>query len=471
MERLHALDAEFLSLEDGAVHMHIGAACVFPDPPPSCEELEHLVAAKLHLIPRYRQRVLGVPLELGRPIWVDDPHFDLRHHILHTVLPHPGDDAEFRALVGRIMSQPLDRQRPLWEMWLVEGLSGGRWALVCKVHHCMVDGVAGVGLLALVLSTEPDSRVGEPEPWDPRHAPPAPFRVADAWAGLAADSFRLARRALRAAVDPRRAVTSVTATAGGAARFLARLVPTRGLSIEGPIGPHRVWAHSSASFAHVKTIRQAFGGTVNDVALAAVTGGYRSLLLDHGDDVDHAELRSLVPVSTRHTEDGGASANRIAALLYDLPVQIADPVDRLERVRVEMAALKSTHMIDAGEAVTSLADLTPPMVLEGVTRCAIRTMHRFGQPSLNTVTTNVPGPAVPFYCLGRELCEYQPFVPISHGLRVGTAIISYNGTLFFGVTGDEDTVPDVDVVAAGAAECIADLYDRALVRLGDHRPS
>jgi len=467
VERLNALDAEFLHLEDGIVHMHIAGACVFNDPPPPFQDFEALVASKLHLIPRYRQHVRPVPLELGRPVWVDDPHFDLGYHVRHTALPAPGDDATFCRLMGRIMSQPLDRERPLWETWLVEGLEGGRWALVLKIHHCMVDGLAGVELLTVVLDLSTDTPISDPQPWTPRPEPPGVLKVLDAWGGLVSSALSTGKGISRSLARPGDAARSALETAEGAVRFIRRLAPTQPLSIEGSIGPHRVWAHSSASLANVKTIRTAFGGTVNDVVLAAVSGGYRTLLIERGDDADRAVVRSLVPVSTRR--DGrGDPGNRVSALLYELPVYLSDPVERLEVVREEMCKLKASHISEAGEVVTSIGNLAPPMVVGSISRIAIHAMHRFGQRSLSTVTTNVPGPQFPLYCLGHEMLEYRPFVPISHGLRVGTAALSYNGNLFFGVTGDYGTMPDVGVLAGAIASGIDVLHDRALARLGEH---
>lgn len=471
MDKLSALDAEFLYLEDGSVQMAIAGACIFDDPPPPLADLEALVASKLHLIPRYRQRVRTVPFELGRPIWVDDPDFDLGYHLRHTALPAPGDDSTFRRLMGRVMSQQLDRDRPLWEMWLVEGLEGGRWAIVFKVHHCMVDGIAGVGLLTVLLDMAPDVPLGEPEPWEAHREPPGARKVLDAWGGLAAGFFSLAKDVPASLAHPVTSARTALATTEGAVRFAERLTPTRRLSIEGPIGPHRVWAHSSAGLDAVRTIRTAFGGTINDVVLAAVTGGYRALLLDRGDDVDTAVVRSLVPVSTRHEDGNGVPDNRVSALLYNLPVSVADPIERLEAVQAQMADLKASHIAEAGETIASATDLVPPVVMGVVSRTTIRSMRRFGQQSLNTVTTNVPGPQFPLYCLGREMLEYRPYVPISHGLRVGTAILSYNGRLFFGVTGDFRTTPDVPVLADEAATGIEELRELALERLGDHRPS
>jgi WS/DGAT/MGAT family acyltransferase len=281
------------------------------------------------------------------------------------------------------------------------------------------------------------------------------------------DALSAAKELPSTMAHPLAAARSAFSTSEGVVRFVERLVPTRRLSIEGPIGPHRVWAHSSASLEAVKSIRTAFGGTVNDVVLAAVAGGYRALLMERGDDADHAVVRSLVPVSTRHDDGRGVLDNRVSALLYELPVQHAHPLERLEAVQAQMSELKASHMAEAGELVTSVGDLAPPMMVGALSRAAIRSMHRFGQQSLNTVTTNVPGPQVPLYCLGREMVEYRPFVPISHGLRVGTAILSYNGRLFFGVTGDYETRQDVGLLADETALGINELFEFAKERLED----
>jgi diacylglycerol O-acyltransferase / wax synthase len=467
MDRLNTLDAEFLHLEDGIAHMHIAGAAVFADPAPSIDELTTLLASKLHLIPRYRQRVRTVPFELGRPVWVDDPHFDLGYHVRHRALPSPGDDITFDRLMGRLMSRPLDRERPLWEAWLVEGLEGGHWALVFKVHHCMVDGIAGVELLTALLDPEPHITPGTPEPWEPEPEPPGAVKVLDAWGGLAADAIRTARAIPAALIHPARTAHTALGTVQGIIRFANQLGARPPLSIEGTIGPHRAWAHSSASLADVKTIRSVFGGTVNDVVLAAVSGGYRSLLESRGEDADHAVVRSLVPVSTRNADGQGVADNQVTALLYDLPIQIADPVERLRSVHERMTELKASHMDEAGVAVVSLGNLAPPMVVGQITRMATRAMHQLPQRSINTVTTNVPGPQFPLYCLGREMLEYRPFVPISHGVRVGTAILSYNGHLSFGITGDYSTAPDVDVVAVAITADIDELRRRALA---SHEP-
>jgi diacylglycerol O-acyltransferase len=459
VDRLSSLDAEFLHLEDGIAHMHIAGVCIFDDPPPTVDELGSLIASKLHVLPRYRQRVRRVPFELGRPVWVDDPHFAIGYHVRHTALPQPGDDAALSRLMGRVMSQPLDRDRPLWETWLVEGLDGDRWAVILKVHHCMVDGVAGVGLLAALLDAEPRSQVNEPEPWEPEPEPPAPALVLDAWGGLIGDSLDRIGQVPAIVGNPARSLRALSNTARGLAGFARRLSSTPPSSIRGSIGPHRSWASSSASLRDVDRIRDAFDGTINDVVLTAVSSGFRRLLASRGEDPAASVVRSMIPVSVRGESGRGVADNRVSTLLYELPVGIDDPVERLKVVHREMRALKGSHMAEAGEAVTSIGNLAPPMVVGMASRLAIRSEHLRPQSVVTTVTTNVPGPQFALYCLGREMIEYRPFVPISHGVRLGTAILSYNGRLFFGVTGDYDTAPDVGVVADAISEAIGELAE------------
>lgn len=454
---MSALDAEFLHLEDSNSHMHIAGICTFANPAPSIDELEALVASKLHLLPRYRQRVRGVPLELGRPVWVDDPHFNIRYHIRHTALPAPGDDAAVRRLMGRLMSQPLDRERPLWEAWLTEGLEGDRWAVIFKVHHCMVDGVAGVGLLEMLLDLSPVVDVAEPQDWTPEPEPSSVGLVGNAWKGVIGDSFQLASRSVAKITDPKAAVRTVRSLGGGLVALGRGLGNTPRSSIEGPIGPHRIWCHTSTDLAEVKRIGKAHGATVNDVVLAAVTSGFRDLLAAHGDDPETAVVRSLVPVSVRGSDGAGVLDNRVSALLLELPVSFQDPLERLAAVKEAMSELKGSYMAEAAEVVTHVGNLAPPAMVGALTRMAMRAQYYVSQRSISTVTTNVPGPQFPLYCLGREMLESLPFVPIISGIRIGTAILSYNGTLAFGITGDWDTASDIDVLAEGIDAGIAEL--------------
>lgn len=456
---MSALDAEFLHLEEDRTPYQIAGVSVFEGPSPGLAALKGLLAGKLPLLPRYRQRVRTVPLELGRPVWVDDPDFDLDHHVSALDLPPPGDDHALAELVAARLSERLDRDRPLWRAGLVEGLPGGRWAVLSEVHHCMVDGVAGMGLLAALLDLEADTPVPEPAPWEPEPEPSGARRVLDAWWGLAADTGRLLGQVPGALARPGDTARTVLGAGAGLVTFASHLGRTPELSIEGAVGAGRVWAPVTVELDDVRTVRGTFDGTVNDVVLTLVAGGHRALLRSRGEDPDTAVLRTGVPVSTR--TGSGASDNEVSAMLYELPVAVADPVERLRTVHEDMTALKGSHMAEAGEVVTTLGLLAPPMVVGPASRLAAHLNERVPQRSVNTVTTNVPGPQVPLYCLGRRMVEQLPYVPITHGVRVGVAIVSYDGRLSFGVTGDRDTAADVGVLAAAVRDELAALVRRA----------
>jgi len=457
MDRLSILDAQFLHLEDASSPFHIASLCTFDGPVPSREETLRLLAAKLPLMPRYRKRVRTVPFELGRPVWVDDPHFDLDYHVRRTALPAPGDDAALCALMGRLMSQLLDRSRPLWEIWIIEGLEGGRWGFVSKVHHSMVDGISGVELQGVLLDKERDGKLPASAPFVPEREPSSVALVLDAWQGLAHDARGVGARLLDSVRHPAAGARALRDRVVGLAAFTGRLLAMRSGPIQGTIGQHRSYAHASVSLADVQAIRRALGGSVNDVVLAAVSGGYRALLAQRRGDPDRSSVRSLVPVSVRRPEESGALHNRVSAILCDLPLDVADPVERLRAVRAEMDRLKATHMAEAGAWLVELGELAPPMVVGPLTRFIARAMHQVPQRSLGTVTTNVPGPRETLYFLGRRMVDWYPYVPITQGLRVGTAILSYNGRLSFGITGDYDTVPDASILARTIEEEIRDL--------------
>jgi len=467
MERLSLLDAEFLHLEDESSPMHIAGLCIFEGPVPTREEMRSLFVAKLSLIPRYRKRARPLPLELGRPVWVDDPHFDLDYHVRRTALPAPGDDAALIALMGRLMSQTLDRNRPLWEVWLAEGLADGRWAMISKVHHSMVDGIAGVDLHGIVLDDRPDRPLPAGQAWVAEPEPSGAAMVLDAWKGLAQDTRDLARRGGAAIAHPMDAARGLRDTAMGLAAFASRMITMRRSAIQGTVGRTRSYAHSSASLADVQAIRKALGGTVNDVVLAAVTGGYRALLSHRGEDPATARIRSLVPVSVRGADERGLLDNRVSALLCDLPVHVSDPEKRLREVRSQMERLKGSHMAEAGALVIDIGDIAPPFVVGAITRLVARVMHQMPQRTLSTVTTNVPGPRQPLYCLGRRMLEWYPYVPITQGVRVGTAILSYAGRLGFGVTADYDAMREASVLADAIAAGVTELAQMARDRAGD----
>ncbi|HET6793939.1 MAG TPA: wax ester/triacylglycerol synthase family O-acyltransferase [Acidimicrobiales bacterium] len=457
MDRLSPLDASFLHLEDGINHMHIGSVAVFDGPPPPYRRLVEALASRLPLLPRYRQTVRFVPLGLGRPVWVDDPHFNLEYHLRHTALPKPGGDDELRDLVGRLMSQELDRSRPLWEVWMVEGLGHGRWALVSKVHHCMVDGVAGTDLLTVTLDADPEPAPPPPDDWSPERQPGSRELMARAVAERAVLPYEMVRSLRSATRGPRQALRQLGELGGGLSSLLGVARPSNVSSINGPIGPHRRWDWARTSLADVRSVRSAFGGTVNDVVLAAITGGFRDLLLFRGEEVAGRAIRTLVPVSVRAPGERGVYNNQVSAMFAELPVGIADPVDRLNAVRAQMQGLKESKQAVAGESLVAMAGFAPPLLLS----LGARVFVRLHQHNVNTVTTNVPGPQWTLYALGRPLVECLPYVPLAGSVRVGVAIFSYNGTLAYGVTGDYDAAPDIGVLCRGIEQAMADLVSRA----------
>ncbi len=446
-QAMSPLDAIFLHAEDGITHMHIGSCSIFAGPPPSIGEITNLIESKLPLLTRYRQKVRFVPGGLGHPVWVDDQHFNLGYHVRHSALPPPGDENDLENLMGRLMSQELDRKRPLWEAWVIEGLPSDRWALITKVHHCMVDGIAGTDLMTVLLDPDRVATVQPIEPWTPEREPSDLQLTVRALGRVALNPARQLASWRLAGLHPRQAWNHLGNVASGLRSFGARvLAPANPESIEGAIGPHRRWAAGRCTLSEVKTIRGAFGGSVNDVVLSAISAAFRSVLIERGDSVDDVVLRSLVPVSVRHPDDHQWN-NQVSLIIAELPVGIADPLERLESVRTQMATLKASHQVTAGEAVLATAEFVPPVLLALGVRAATTMLRMAPQRAINTVTTNVPGPQLPLYALGCEMLEYLPFVPLSEGVPIGVAILSYNGQLTFGITGDFDSAPDVHFMA------------------------
>ena len=457
-QRLTPLDASFLNVEDSVTHMHIGSVSIMEGPPPPFEEFRDRVAAKLPMVQRYRQVVRSVPFDLGRPVWVDDPYFNIEYHIRHTALPRPGNDAQLNNLVGRVMAQQLDRDRPLWEMWVVEGLTGGRWAIVSKVHHCMVDGVSGSELLGLILDVVPDPPEIDPLPWIPT-IPPAGWELAvQAVTEVLTSPLELRRLVNDRIRAPRRAISAVLETLSAVTATASAIVSPSSPNLNGPIGPHRRWVTAGVGVQDVKEVRHRFGGTFNDVVLAVIAGGFRDLLLKRGESTENP-IRTLVPVSVR-PRDGrglavgdGTMANRVSGMFADLPVHLADPASRLRAVSAQMADLKESKQALAGEALTSLTGFAPPMLLSLGGRVATK----IPQHSVNTVTTNVPGPQIPLYAAGRRMIEAYPYVPLAMRVRIGVAIFSYDGRVTFGVTGDYDGAADIEILAQGIEQAMSDL--------------
>lgn len=464
MHSMSPVDAMFLHAEDGITHMHIGSCSIFAGPPPAIDDITSVIESKLPQLVRYRQKVRFVPGGLGHPVWVDDPHFNLSYHIRHSALPVPGDETALENLMGRLMSQELDRHRPLWEVWIIEGLPEDRWAMISKVHHCMVDGVSGTDLMAVLLDSEPDATQPVAEPWAPAPEPSDMQLTTHALAHLAMTPARQLMAWKSAGSSPAAAWKRFGAVATGLRSFGSRLAnPTKAVSVEGAIGPHRKWAAARCTLDDVKMIRKTFGGSVNDVVLAAITGAFRAVLIARGDPVDDVVLRSLVPVSVRSAGDHTPN-NQVSLILADLPVGIEDPLKRLDSITTQMATLKSSHQATAGEAVIAAAEFVPAVLLGLGARVATSVLRKVPQRTINTVTTNVPGPQFPLYALGREMLEYLPFVPLAEGVRIGVAILSYNGRLTFGITGDYDTAPEVHFMAKHIEAEIHALRDQ----VGDH---
>ena len=399
MDRLSPLDASFLHIEDDVNHMHIGSVGIFEGPPPTYEELTSTVGGRLALVPRYRQKVAMVPLSLGRPVWVDDPHFNIEYHVRHTALPEPGGDAELRRLVGRVMSQRLDRSKPLWEIWMAEGLEDRRWAMVSKVHHCLVDGVSGAELLAVLLDLSPEVPEPVADGWRPRPEP-SPVRLArDAVVDLLTSPYEQVRAAGSVVRRPRHALETVRELATGSVALSRIVKPTPPTSLNGPIGPHRRYTWTVADLADIKRIRAAHGGTVNDVVLALITRGFRDLLRSRDEATDGRVIRTLVPVSVRARSAAGPAhgdgtmENRVSAMFAELPVGVDDPVARLAAISTQLDDLKQSKQAVAGEALTSLSGFAPPMLLTLGSRVATRVARRHG-PARHGHDQRA-GPAVP----------------------------------------------------------------------------
>jgi diacylglycerol O-acyltransferase / wax synthase len=449
-DRLSPLDASFLHIEDDVSHMHIGTVAIFEGPQPAFAAIVAMVDAKLALVPRYRQVVKFVPFELGRPVWVDDPHFSIEYHLRHTAVPRPGSDDELRQLVGRVMSQQLDRTKSLWEIWVVEGLEGGRWAMLAKTHHAMVDGVSGADLLAVIMDLSPDTARPEVTAWSPRPVPSGAHLALSALTNIVRSPYEQLR-AVEASTRGARQLLSHAKEAGQGVVAMAGLVrPPPVSSLNGPIGPHRRYAWATTTVEDIKLVRHSLGGTFNDVVLASITNGFRELLHSRGETVNRV-VRTLVPVSIRPRDANGKAVgdgtfeNRVSAMFAELPVHLEDPVERLHAVTQQMKDLKVSKQAVAGEALTSMSGFAPPMLLALGMRLATRAAQR----NVNTVTTNVPGPQFPLYAVGCKMIRAFPYVPLGGQIRISIAIFSYDGEVNFGITGDYDTTPDLDVLIAG----------------------
>jgi diacylglycerol O-acyltransferase len=462
-DRLTALDTTFLHLEDhSTAHMHVASVMVFEGKAPNPDELVEHVVNRLHLVPRYRQRLAYVPFDQGRPVWTDDPHFNPRYHIRHTALPRPADDEALKRLAGRLFSQRLDRSKPLWEIWLVQNMSGDRFALIAKTHHALVDGVSGVDITTVLFDSarEPAPIPGPGSPWVAQPLPGRAKLLGEALverATIPGEMVRGARRLLRA---PRRAASQIKdgLVSVGATTLAGINAPAPSTPFNVDIGPHRRYTFLDADLAEFKAIKDSLGGTLNDVVLASVTLALGRYLRDRRFDTEGLVLKAMVPVSVRAKSEQGALGNKVAAMWAPLPVGIENPAECLQRISRSMEDLKNSGQAVGAQVLTNLAGFAPPTIMSQAARLQAR------QPFFNLVVTNVPGPQFPLYLLGRRLQVLFPVVPLAQRQALGIAVMSYDGHLGFGLLGDFDSLPELENIRKDLKWAIDSLAGAAGVR-------
>lgn len=464
-DRLSGLDGSFLAFETPTTYMHVAVTAVFevgpiatPNGGVDIKRIRAHIGSRLRLIPRYRQRVRHIPL-VNDAVWVDDDEFDLSYHVRHTSLPRPGGERQLQRLCAEILERPLDRRRPLWEVWIVEGLIDGRFAMLAKVHHCMVDGIAGVELLAALLSMEPDTNVEKAERWVPRPEPTGGELLRDELNRRARASMRLAR-GLRGALQSPRSAGQVLRKRATAVWDLmnAGLSSAPPMPFNKPISPHRRVDWLSFELSTVKQIKSHFGGTINDVVLTTVAGAVQKFLRQRRQEPPAPELRVVVPVSVRAADERGAMGNRVSVWVVSLPVGEENPRARMAAVCRTTADLKENQQSLGAEVLTQAAEWTTANLLN----LAVRFINRSSQ--YNLIVTNVPGPPVPFYLLGSRMLAVYPHVPLFENQALGVALLSYAGNLYWGVTGDWDQIPDLDRFSDAIVESFSELCETAGVR-------
>jgi WS/DGAT/MGAT family acyltransferase len=465
-DRLTGLDSSFLHLEDSTSHMHVASVMVFEGPPPPYGELLEAIERRLGLVPRYRQRLAFVPLGQGRPRWVDDPHLNLRYHVRSTALPAPGSEQQLKELAGRVFAQQLDRDKPLWEIWLVEGLEDDRFAMLSKTHHALVDGISGVDIISVLFDTspEPAAPTDTGDSWLPRPLPSPAQLLGEAIVERATIPGELARSVRAVFRGPRRVAEGLRdAAVGVGAMAWAGLNPAPPTPYNRSIGPHRRFTWVRANLSDVKAIKNELGGTVNDVVLATIAGALGKHMRRRGQSTDGVELKAMVPVSVRADVERGALGNRVAAMMAPLPVWCQEPVARLDIVREELKGLKSGGQAVGAQVLTQLSGFAPPTVMGQASRLMSR--QRF----FNLVVTNVPGPQIPLYLAGRRLEDPFPMVPLAKNQALGVALLSYAGRINFGLVGDYDLMWDLDEFADDVRESLAELAAEAGVELTAER--
>jgi diacylglycerol O-acyltransferase / wax synthase len=459
-ERLSALDVSFLYMESPSTPMHVGSVARFAPPAGTSfdyDALCDLVSRRIGLVPRYRQKVRWVPGHLANPVWVDDEDFDIAYHVRRSALPKPGSDAQLRQLVGRLQARQLDRNRPLWEIYLVEGLADGRFAIITKTHHAMVDGISAVDIATLILDLEPTPRETPEDMWIPHPGPSGLGLVADA----IADSLRRPSQILDTVhsglTDARLTAERAFGALNGVAAFARTSLKSAPSSpLNADIGEQRRFGMAATSLDDYKRIRKSHGGTVNDVVLATVAGALRIWLLTRGESViPSTTVRAMVPVSVRSDGEGGALGNRISSYFVDLPVGEPSAVIRLHQVSYAMKGHKESGQSIGADALVRLTGFAPPTIHSAAARLGSGLARRL----FNVVVTNVPGPQFPLYAAGAQMVDCYPVVPLSHGQAVTIGLISYNGGVFYGMNCDRDSMPDIDVLAGCIEESLAELLE------------
>jgi WS/DGAT/MGAT family acyltransferase len=461
-DRLTALDASFLHLERLEYPMHVGSLAIFEGSrffdESGCfrvADVRELVSARLALMPRFRRKLMPVPFDLGRPIWVDDDRFDITYHVRHTALPRPGSWEQLVALTTRVQENLLDRERPLWEIWCVEGLEGGNVAVIQKTHHALIDGVSGVDVATLLLDLTAEYEPPGEHEWEPHPAPAPSQLLLDTVRERVSEPAEIARTARRLARGPRRTFTKVVELAESFTTLVTRDAIAPATSINGRTGRHRRLSVVRTPLADVKEVRRGLGGTVNDVVLAGVGGGLHRLFAHRDEPTGGLRLRMLVPVSVRSDDQRGALGNKVSAMFVNVPVGPMPAAERLAAISEQTRHLKERHQALGAELLLNMSDFVAPTLLS----LAARAAHR--QRLLNLIVTNVPGPQFPLYMMGARLLEAFPIVPLTRNLTMVIGILSYDGTLHFGLWGDRDACQDLEVLAGGIEDAFAELVKAA----------